>query len=131
MAWNSGFYPGYNPQQTYIPQMPVQAPQSAPLSQGINNSPAGFRCLPVTSQAQAETAQIPFDGSTTYFVDTSNGKIYAKTFDFNTGAAPLVAYVREQEAPAVQYATLDDLRALRDELLAKPKKAVKKDDADE
>jgi hypothetical protein len=58
-------------------------------------------------------------------VDTSNGKIYAKTFDFNTGTAPIVTYVREQEMK-VQYATIDDINALREEL--KIKKGVKKDD---
>ena len=39
-------------------------------------------------------AQIPFDGTTTFFVDTAAGVIYAKTFDFNTGAAPIQEYVR-------------------------------------
>ena len=38
--------------------------------------------------------QIPFDGSTTFFVDTAAGMIYAKTFDLNTGAAPLQEYGR-------------------------------------
>lgn len=128
MAWQPQYpaWSGYTPQQTYIPQMPAQAPQSAPVA---SNPQAGFRCIPVTSRAEAEVYQIPFDGSTTCFMNTSNGEFYTKVFDFNTGSAPLTTYVRERPTPAVQYATLDDLKALRDELMAKPKKAVKKDDA--
>ena len=61
------------------------------------------------------------DGSTVYFVDTSSGNLYAKTFDFNTGKAPVVSYVRENIKP-VQYATVDDLNALRSEIEALRKK---------
>lgn len=128
MAWNPGYYGGYNPGQTYMPQMPVQAPQSASLPQVANNAPGGFICRPVTSRAEAEVFQIPFDGSTTYFVDTANGKIYSKTFNFANGTAPLVTYIQEAAVPVPQYATMDDLNALRDEILTKTKKAVNKND---
>ena len=131
MAWNYNGYGGYNPMNTFMPQMPVQAPQSVPNPQTMSNTAPSLRCIPVTSQSQADTFQIPFDGSTTYFVDTSNGKIYAKTFDFNTGAAPLVTYVRETIGPVPQYATIEDLNALREELLSKRKAVKKNDDADE
>lgn len=131
MAWNYNGYGGYNPMNTFMPQMPVQAPQNVPGVQPVNNAAPALRCIPVTSQSQADTFQIPFDGSTTYFVDTSNGKIYAKTFDFNTGSAPLVTYVRETVVPVPQYATIDDLNALRDELMSKRKAVKKNDDADE
>lgn len=132
MAWNPGYYGGFTPGQTYMPAMPVQAPQSAPLPQTANNASGGFICRPVTSRAEAEVFQIPFDGSTTYFVDTANGKIYSKTFNFANGTAPLVTYIQEAAVPVPQYATVEDLNALRDELLSKTKKAVKKnDDADE
>ena len=92
----SSFYPTQTPP---APQMPAGA----------------LVCRAVTSRAEAEVFQIPFDGSTTYFVDTSSGNIYAKAFDMNTGTAPLVTYTRET-ARNVQYATLADLQALRDEL---------------
>lgn len=116
---------------------PTPAARPADIVQGYsplqNVSPAqagsqaqGFVCRPVTSKAEAVAAQIPFDGSTSYFVDTSNGNIYAKTFNFQDGTAPIVTYVREVEQ-TVQYATIDDLNALRDELL-KTRKAAKKDD---
>lgn len=91
----------------YVPQ--VNMP-TAPQTQA-----GGFVCRPVTSRAEAEVFQIPFDGSTTYFVDTSSGAIYAKAFDMNTGTAPIVTYTR-QTTPAVRYATIDELNALRAEL---------------
>lgn len=75
----------------------------------------------VTSREEVAAAQIPFDGSTAYFADTSNGKIYTKTFDFNTGTAPIVTYTREQEV-RVQYATVEDLNRLRDELMGRVEK---------
>lgn len=80
---------GFNQFQTNFPTMqqnPVQAPTSAPRQ--------GFMCIPVTCREQVVATQIPFDGSTTFFVDTAAGVIYAKTFDLNTGAAPIQEYVR-------------------------------------
>lgn len=131
---NYGFnaMPSYNPQNFAPP-----APQTAQVSV---TSPSGFSCRPVTSKAEAEVFQIPFDGSTTYFVDTANGKIYSKTFNFNDGTAPLVTFVRESVAPPVQYAPLDAMDALRGEIealkeeiesLKKTKKAVKRDESDD
>ena len=94
-----GYSPGFNgfqaPQTgfsnapTYLPTMqqnPVQGPTAAPRQ--------GFMCIPVTCREQVVATQIPFDGSTTFFVDTAAGMIYAKTFDLNTGAAPIQEYVR-------------------------------------
>lgn len=111
MAWN---YNGYGYSQ-YMPQM-VQ-PQQAPFPAQPSNAQTGFMCRPVTSKAEAEVFQIPFDGSTTYFVDTANGKIYSKTFNFANGTAPLVTYIQETAVPVPKYATMDDLNALRNELL--------------
>lgn len=120
--YGAGYTPVTRPSEMGqgYPQMQNVAP-AQPVGQG-----QGFLCRPVTSKAEAIAAQIPFDGSTSYFVDTSNGNIYAKTFSFQDGSAPIVTYVRETEQ-TVQYATIDDLNALREELL-KPRKAAKKDD---
>lgn len=74
---------------TYLPPMQqnsVQAPTAAPRQ--------GFMCIPVTCREQVVATQIPFDGSTTFFVDTAAGMIYAKAFDPNTGMAPIQEYVR-------------------------------------
>lgn len=99
--------------------------QTTPMQPQTANQPS---VRLVTTREEVVSAQIPFDGSTSYFVDTSNGKIYSKTFDFSTGSAPIVTYVREQENK-VQYATIDDLNALREEL--KAKKGAKKYEDDD
>lgn len=110
------------PFQYYTPPVSqFNAPQGAqafyPMQAQPTQQPSagGLVCRAVTSRAEAEVFQIPFDGSTTYFVDTSSGNIYAKAFDLNTGTAPLVTYTRESASP-VRYATIADLQALRDEL---------------
>lgn len=119
-------YPTYMPQ--YMPQrqdyravMPAMPPQTT-----------GFNCVPVTSRAEAEVSQIPFDGSTTYFVDTANGKIYAKTFNAATGAAPLVTFSREAEVAVQppQYVTAEEFNAFKAEIEKrfKPVRKEKKDD---
>ena len=109
MAWNYNGY-GYN---TYMP--PAQAAPQPVFPQ--SNAQNGFMCRPVTSKAEAEVFQIPFDGSTTFFVDTANGKIYSKTFNFANGTAPLVTYIQEAAVPVPKYATLEDLAALKKELM--------------
>lgn len=134
-------YGAFNNIPSYMPQnfnpQPVQPPTPPQTVQGGVTSPSGFVCRPVTSKAEAEVFQIPFDGSTTYFVDTANGKIYSKTFNFANGTAPLMTYIRESDAPVPQYASIDIVDGLRGEIdsikadiesLKKTKKAVKKDD---
>lgn len=78
----------------------------------------------VTSRAEAEVSQIPLDGSTAYFLDTGNGKIYGKALRPD-GTAPLVVYSREaeQEQQPVQYVTQEQFDALSG-ALAKLKKEV-------
>lgn len=131
-------YGGFNPMTSYNPQNFAPAPvQTAQTPQTGVSGQSGFACRPVTSKLEAETFQIPFDGSTTYFVDTANGKIYSKTFNFNDGTAPLVTYIREDNTPAPQYVTADMVDALRGEIdnlrteiesLKKTKKVVKRND---
>ena len=127
MAFNSYNPYSFGPSNNFIPQMPAQAPQSAFAPQMANNASPVMRCISVTSRAEVDGFQIPFDGSTTYFADTSNGKIYAKTFNFNNGTATVVTYIRETDVPVPQYATIDDLNALREEFLSKSKKGGEKE----
>lgn len=130
-------YPAFNPYQPqqFAPQMrPMpQAGNYPPQQQSAPQAPQmGTALRHVTNRLEAESAQILFDGSTSWFYDTSADCLYSKTFDFNTGTAPLVAYVREKPATVVQYATVEDIQALREEIEAlKPRKAIKKVDADE
>ena len=134
-------YPAFNPfQQNFVPaayQMPPQMPQQPSTSQNIPAVPNASAMRLVASKAEVIAAQIPFDGSTSYFLNTSNGKIYAKTFNFADGTAPVVTYSREVEQQ-IQYATLEDINSLKAEIEAlkvakteKPVKAAKKNDADE
>ena len=115
MAWNYNGY-GYN---TYMPPMVQQPAQQVAFPAQQSNAQNGFMCRPVTSKAEAEVFQIPFDGSTTYFVDTANGKIYSKTFNFANGTAPLVTYIQEAAVPVPKFATVEDLEALKKELTEK------------
>lgn len=102
---------GYQPYTTMQqPSFGVQPQYQQPA--------VGFKCVPVSCKAEAEVYQIPFDGSTTYFVDKTSGAIYAKTFNFSDGTAPIVTYIRETEK-SVKYATIEDLNALRAELMQK------------
>ena len=99
------------PRQDYMGQVmqrPLQPPQQ--------NGQSGFLCRPVTSKAEAEVAQIPFDGTTAWFYDTSADVMYAKTFNFADGTAPVLTYTREVPAPPVQYATVAQLNAVLEEL---------------
>ena len=125
-------YPYMNYQQPQYGNMPFQMPMYAQQQTMPQNATPGLTVRLVTSKDEVSGQQIPFDGSTTYFVDTSNGKIYAKAFDPNTGTAPIVTYVREVETP-VHYATIEDLNALADSLRAelRPKRKVVKIDDDE
>ena len=98
---------GFNP---YPQTQPVQRPM--PMA-----TQTGFTMRPVTSREEVVVAQIPFDGTTSWIYDTACDKVYSKTFDFNSGTAPVMAWVREQPPPPVRFATLEDLQALRDELI--------------
>ena len=95
--------------------------QPAPVQRSVMPQPMtaqqGFAMRPVTSREEAVVSQIPFDGSTSWFYDTACDRVYSKTYDFNTGSAPVITWQREQPAPAVRYATLEDLQKLRDELM--------------
>ena len=113
-------------QNTYLPQFQYpQRQEQRPMMPYMQQN-MGFACVPVTSREAAEVYQIPFDGSTTYFVDTANGKIYAKTFNAMNGTAPLVTFSRDAEviAPLPQYVTVEEFNTLKDEIerLKKPTK---------
>lgn len=110
-----GYTPNYQPQGNVYqqaPQMPTQA-----ISNAVRT---------VYSEAEARAAQIPTDGSTIIFMDQSNGRIYTKQFSFENGSFLFGVFSQMAEQPPVQYATIDDLNKLREELMKK--RSVKKDD---
>jgi hypothetical protein len=120
MAWNYGWN-GYNP--TYMPQMPVQAPHGVPQAQAVNNTPAAFNCRPVTSKEEAQAVQVDFFGLGTLMPDLGHGVVYLKRFNQNTGACDIFEFTAQQtkEPEPVRYATIEDLNALRDELMSSRK----------
>lgn len=126
MAWNNYGWNGYNP--AYMPQMPVQAPQSVPQTQVVNNPQTGFNCRPVTSKEEAQAVQVDFFGPGTLMPDLGHGVVYLKRFNSQTGACDIFEFTAQQakEEP-VRYATINDLNALRDELL-NAQKVVKSND---
>ena len=76
-----------------------------------------------------------FSGSLMVFPDVTHNRIYIKHWNYQTGAADFLEFApvvpeAKKEEPAVQYATIDDLNALREEF-AKARKAVKKNESDE
>ena len=93
-------YPIQMPQQMQPQQMQQQMP---PMQQSAPQAVQPIMRL-VTSRAEAEVAQIPFDGSAAYFMDTSNGKIYAKALRTD-GTDPLIVYSREGEASPANFVT--------------------------
>lgn len=97
-----GYTPSYMPQQ-YTPNTP-----------NANT----FVCRPVTSRLEAEAVQVDFMSAGTVMPDLAHGCVYIKRFNPNTGASDFLVFSAQapEQAP-VQYATIQDLNALRDELL--------------
>lgn len=109
-------YPAYYPAGAAYtpasqPQMNVYQNQPQAPAQAVSN---GVRT--VYSEAEARAAQIPTDGSTIFFQDQSNGKIYTKQFSFENGSFLFGVFSRQPEQVPVQYATMADLERLREEL---------------
>mgnify|MGYP006969167589 CR=1 FL=1 len=92
-----GFRPYPTPPQQAI-QSPVAVQQSSVTM--------------VTSRAQAEVAQVPFDGQPYFFLDTSSRRLYCKSFDPQTGLCPLMEYAPVTQEQPPQYATVEMLTAL-------------------
>lgn len=99
---------GFRPQMPYYPQA-VTPPQSA------GQAPAAVQqsaVTMVTSRAQAEVAQIPFDGQPYFFMDTSSRRLYCKSFDPQTGMCPMIEYAPVVQEQPPKFATLEMLNAL-------------------
>ena len=95
-------YTNYYP-QNYFPQRQDFAPPPMQQAQPMQPTPQPIMRF-VTSRAEAEVAQIPFDGTAAYFVDTGSGKIYAKALRAD-GTAPLIVYSREAETAPINFVT--------------------------
>ena len=110
---------GFRPQIFQQAGMPQQAPQQSTVTY-------------VTSRAQAEVAQIPFDGMMYFFLNTSTRELYGKAFDPNTGSCPLIDYAPVAPAAPVQqpqWATVEMVNELAQRLdaLTAPRSTRKKE----
>lgn len=107
-------YGGFRPQIPYFqqtaqpPQQVIQTP--APVQQSSVTM--------VTSRAQAEVAQVPFDGQPYFFFDTSSRRLYCKCFDPQTGLCPMLEYAPVTQEQPPQYATVEQLTALEQRITA-------------
>lgn len=115
MSYNPYQFGGYPAASGRFGQMQPNYPAQIPTAQMAPQTP-GMALRPVTSLQEVAASQINFDGSAHWFYDTAGDKIYSKTFDFNTGTAPIVTYVREQPAPPVQFVTVEAFEALMQDL---------------
>lgn len=105
-------------------QQPAPVPQPAPQQSTVTY---------VTSRAQAEVAQIPFDGQMYFFLNTSTRELYGKAFDPNTGSCPLIDYAPAAPAsppPQPQWATVDMVNELAQRLDALTAPRTRKKEAE-
>lgn len=72
----------------------------------------------VTSRAQAEVAQVPFDGQSYFFFDTASRRMYCKAFDPATGLCPMIEYAPVAQEQPQQFATVEQLTALEQRITA-------------
>ena len=114
--------PFYNP---YFNQQPYAfgaygGASAAPSSSAPqSNAQAGMILgRMVTSREEAVAIPADFQGNPIVMPDFPHGKIYVKFFDMNTGTASVVEFIAPQpeKKPAPQYATVDDLAQLREEI---------------
>ncbi len=91
------------PQTPYFqPQQPMQAAPRVTITM-------------VTSRAEVEAAQIPFDGTIPIFADFGHGVMYAKRLNVQTGTADIEEYVLNQpqvNSPTVEFAPMGMMQEL-------------------
>lgn len=105
-AYGNPYAPRF--QQPTAPYYPTQPQQT----QGVMASM-------VTSQKEAEAAQILFNNDVNVFVDSSGTVIYTKRFNPQTGSADFAVFRRVdavQETPAAAYASQADVESIRQQL---------------
>ena len=98
-------YP-YQYQQPWIgyQQRPQQWYQPPAQPQPMQN-PQPVQAVMVTSKAEMEAAQIPFDPAVvTVYVDMAHGAVYTKRFNSQTGGADVETFARLTGTPAQEAA---------------------------
>lgn len=90
----------------------MQYAQYAPYSPQPYMTP-----LPMAGADEAKAVQIPFDGKPYGFISPAGDKLFVKQFDINTGCTVFLSFSKDKPAPAPRYVTIEDLEALKAELL--------------
>lgn len=140
-AWNQNPYqnaygvPGYNPAPNFMSQNYTPVPQQQPNyinapvqpQQGIQGQSMVLQGRMVTSREEALGIPADFSGNPIFMPCLSEGKIYCKKFNMNTGASdfaefrlynpqPQLESPAQEHHPAPSFASLDDLKSLQDEI---------------
>lgn len=104
-------YPTYQPYQPYQQRQQEYIPSQIP---GLVQTPQAFGIRPVASRAEAEVAQIPFDGTPAYFENKACREIYTRAFRPD-GTAPLTVYkMVEENGP--RYVTVEQFEQVMQEI---------------
>lgn len=109
----------YNPYQQLQAQQCVQSyGQNYVQPYGQPNQQPEPRVIPVRDELTARSAQIPMDGSETYFLNKDSGEIYSKRLSMVDGSIVFECYKkREPEFPEKErYATIAMLEELSERL---------------
>lgn len=120
-------YPPYS----YLPYMQGYNQPAQPMQQAapaVQQPPQpSIKVRPVASEEEARGVPVEFDGSLLLLPDMGHGAIYSKQLNMQDGSAIFRRYMMEMPAsapqtaqetvsPAVQYATLEQLQELKDEM---------------
>lgn len=120
-------YPPYS----YLPYMQGYNQPAQPMQQAapaIQQPPQpSIKVRPVASEEEARGVPVEFDGSLILLPDMAHGAIYSKQLNMQDGSAIFRRYMidmpdsapqtaQEPILPAAQYATLEQLQELKDEL---------------
>ena len=111
----------------YYPQTPQQQPMYN--SYQTMSTPTGLRGRPVASFEEARAMTIDFDGSTFFFPDLANKRIYTKQINMDGTASLFVYELREQPIEPVlpnnaNYITREEFDKVMNELRASMVKPV-------
>lgn len=132
MAYFNGYQPAYAPSNGYqYPQMNYQQQRmdylqsmQQPAPAQPMQQPGDLQARIVTSREEAVAAQVLPNGVPFVFWNPNRQEVYIKRIDPQSGAAEFADFgrIQPQQMPqamqtqAVQYATVDDIDALRGEM---------------
>ena len=120
-------YPPYS----YLPYMQGYNQPAQPMQQTVpamqQTQQPSIKVRPVASEEEARGVPVEFDGSLLLLPDMAHGAIYSKQLNMQDGSAIFRRYMMEipssapqtaQEPvlPVSQYATIEQLQELKDEL---------------